>query len=113
MRREFFAGELIEVEEKGRGEEQQRQHAVEDEAFEVDLLGEVASPLMERGDEAAHVHEDEGGADGEEHGADGDGEAQDAGAEPAEEAGGGDYDADDFESVHAPELIVAKAGIEG
>jgi hypothetical protein len=86
--------ERFEVEEKGSGEEEQREHSVEDEALEVDLVEDVERPLMGAGPDGGQQDQGDGGDGGEQHGADGVRQAQDAGAYPAEEGRDSDEDAD-------------------
>ena len=44
--RKLFFGELFKIEQERAGEQQQRQHAVQDQGLKVDVQHQVGSPLM-------------------------------------------------------------------
>ena len=52
----FSLRELLQVEQKGAGKEQQRQHAVQDHALEVDVEHQVRRPLMNCGNAPGGQH---------------------------------------------------------
>lgn len=97
---ELFAAEVFEVEKEGSGEEEEAEHAVEDEVFEVNAADERDGPGVEAGEGAAEDEQGERREEREQHGAEHDGQAQDTAAEPSEAGGGGEEDADEGEGGH-------------
>ncbi len=92
---ESLLAQAGEIEEERSGEEKEREHSVEDEAFEVDLAQDAKGPVVGGGPGRSEEYQGNRGDCGEEHGADGVRQLQDAGAHPAEDGGYANEDADD------------------
>jgi hypothetical protein len=97
---ELFPRQLFQIEQKRPGKEQQGQHSVQDDASKVDLLRQINGPGVHSGGQAASPGQSQRNQHGQQHGPDRDGQFEPANADPAEQGGGGEQNAENLQSGH-------------
>ena len=98
--RQALADQRLDIQQKCAGEQQQRQHPMQDQPFEIDLSNQIGRPWPQPQRVFAHAHQKQGADDGQEHGPDGGGKLQPARADPAEQGCNRDQNTDELKYRH-------------
>ena len=98
--RDLFFCQQFKIQEERTGKQEKPQHAVQNQALEIDLPRQPDRPAVDTRRVGTHADEAQGAGHREQHGADGDGQTQPAGTDPAKDCSNRRQETEDLEGGH-------------